>query len=211
VTAASSRPPRVRRSQADRSAETWARILAAVIECVDEAGFARTTSQRIARRAGVTVGAVQHHFLSKADILAAVLAESASRLAACFEDVEIEAAPLTERVGLFVERAWTHYRSPFFRAAQEILLSTREGREEWTRKPVAESSAIAGGIWRRVFAGLPIPGRRQRELLRFTFASLTGLAMMTRAVTDPAELDPQVETLKRALVVLMGEAPNEAG
>ena len=62
-----------RRSHAERRAETRARIIEAVIESIAEVGFHRTTAVEITRRAGVTWGAVQHHFGDKDGILLAVL------------------------------------------------------------------------------------------------------------------------------------------
>ena len=41
------------------------------VECIAELGFQRTTAQEITRRAGVTWGAVQHHFGDKDGILLA--------------------------------------------------------------------------------------------------------------------------------------------
>ena len=55
------RRPRVRRSQAERSAETRTRILAAGIDSIADVGLQRSTAAEIACSAGVTWGAVQHH------------------------------------------------------------------------------------------------------------------------------------------------------
>jgi len=63
------RRPRARRTQAERTAATRERILAAVVESIAELGIQRTTASEIARRAGVTWGAVQHHFGAKHGIL----------------------------------------------------------------------------------------------------------------------------------------------
>lgn len=55
-----------RRSHAERTAETQARIVAAVVASIAERGLQRTTAAEVTRRAGVTWGAVQHHFGGKA-------------------------------------------------------------------------------------------------------------------------------------------------
>ena len=54
--------PGPRRSHAERTAETRQRVIDAVVESISEIGFQRTTAAEISRRAGVTWGAVQHHF-----------------------------------------------------------------------------------------------------------------------------------------------------
>jgi len=97
-------PPRERRTQAERTAETRTRILEAVVESITEVGFGRTTASEIARRAGVTWGAVQHHFGGKDGILDAVLEDSFDRFAQRLADIPLR-APLRERVSLFLARA----------------------------------------------------------------------------------------------------------
>ncbi len=95
------------RSHAERSAETRAAILRAVNESVVEVGFTRTTAAEIARRAGVTWGAVQHHFGGKDGMLTAVLEDSFNRFMERVESVPRE-GPLEKQVSLFIDRAWDH-------------------------------------------------------------------------------------------------------
>ena len=112
-----------RRSQAARTAETRAKILEAVVECIAEVGFQRTTAAEITRRAGVTWGAVQHQFGDKDGILRAVLQESFDRFAERLADVPGPDAALEDRVAAFVDRAWEHFGSDDYRSTFEILLS----------------------------------------------------------------------------------------
>ncbi|MFP8879884.1 MAG: TetR/AcrR family transcriptional regulator [Myxococcota bacterium] len=193
-----------RRTQADRSATTRTKILAAVVQCVDELGLAGTTSQAIAGSAGVTVGAVQHHFASKADVLRAVLEDSFDRLSEGFEGAPVGDS-LEDRVSVFIDRAWLHYGSVRFRSTLEIVLSARElrGATDWARGPIAESSARARRLWDSFFADSGIPEPQQRELLRFSFVTLSGMAMTTRLSGDATT---QVELLKSSLVALLRDA-----
>lgn len=66
---------RPRRTQADRSAATRAALVRAGRELFAEQGFAATSRDQIAERAGVTRGALYHHFESKVAVAAAVVAE----------------------------------------------------------------------------------------------------------------------------------------
>jgi len=66
---------RPRRTQAERTATTRAALLGAARELFAERGFASTGREDIAERAGVTQGALYHHFASKAEVAAAVVAE----------------------------------------------------------------------------------------------------------------------------------------
>jgi AcrR family transcriptional regulator len=66
---------RGRRTQADRSATTRAALVKAARELFADQGFAATGRDEIAARAGVTRGALYHHFESKTALAAAVVAE----------------------------------------------------------------------------------------------------------------------------------------
>ncbi len=70
----------VRRSQADRRAETRARLLEASRDLFVELGFAETPTPEIVRRAGVTRGALYHHFADKADLFRVLVEEEAKAI-----------------------------------------------------------------------------------------------------------------------------------
>jgi AcrR family transcriptional regulator len=198
------RPPRrgSRRTQAERTAATRERILAAVVESIAAVGFGRTTANEIARRAGVTWGAVQHHFGAKQGILAAVLEESFAHLAERLAEVPA-GAPLTTRVHLFVQRAWEHFASPHFRSTLEILLHLPpepvEGESGWQGEMVGAFNRI----WARLFADAGLPLRRITTLQRYVASVLTGLSALDRLDgrrhSRAAELALLEETLLREL------------
>jgi len=73
---------RSRRRQTDRAAGTRAALLDAARELFAEKGFAATSRDEIAACAGVTRGALYHHFDSKTAVAAAVVAELEDELVA---------------------------------------------------------------------------------------------------------------------------------
>jgi len=198
-------PVRKRRSHATRTAETRARIIAAVVECIAEVGFGRTTAAEICRRAGVTWGAVQHHFGGKDGILLAVLEDSFGRFAERLADVQIERTTLDERVDLFIERAWEHFGSPHFQSTFEILLSYAgaEGPDSdmlWQTEMFKQWNRI----WNRLFADADLARRDAVTLQYYTISVLAGLAAMRMVRGRPgrkpsAELDLIKQTLTHEL------------
>ena len=144
----------------------------AVVEAIAEVGYARTTAAEISRRAGVTWGAVQHHFGDKEGILMAVLRESFERFAALLEDVP-EGEPLEKRAALFVERAWAHVSGDAYRSTFEILLNLPPDLElRWQREVLDAWHRI----WRRYFPESDPRKRETTDLMQYTIASLSGLA-----------------------------------
>lgn len=59
--------------QQRKSIQTRLAILEAAIDCLQEHGFARTTTQLIAQMAGISRGAMLHHYSTKQDLITSVL------------------------------------------------------------------------------------------------------------------------------------------
>jgi len=166
-------PLRPRRSHSERTAKTRARVIAAVVESIDEVGFHRTTGSEIARRAGVTWGAIQHHFRDKDGILIAVLEASYRRFAQDMGEPPPNSATLEQRVELFVDRAWAHFSSPEYRSTYEILRNLPEDLDNaWIDDLLGDWERI----WTEYFPTRQASHRRVGELMQYTFAVLSGLA-----------------------------------
>ena len=194
-------PARTRRSQTERRAETRERVLAAVVESIAEIGYPRTTASEIARRAGVSWGAVQHHFGDKDGILVAALEESFNRFA------EILLAPiasdltLSERVSLFVDRSWEHFGSVHYRSTYEILMNLPPELE-----PIWQTEVLAtwNRIWARFFPASSATAPEVVVIMRYTVSVLSGLSTMNTLEGAPArtrakELGFLKDTLEREL------------
>lgn len=115
----------VRRKQGNRRAATRAKVMEAATAVLMREGYATTGVQAVADEAGVSLGALQYHFRTKAELMAAV-AERSMRLS-----LEIYRAGLTgvvhpaERLARISELAWTVAQSSEFISAMEIQLARR--------------------------------------------------------------------------------------
>lgn len=84
--------PRARRTNAERHAETRAKLLAVAREMFAEKGFADTGTPEIVAAAGVTRGALYYHFADKRDLFRAVFEAEEAALAARIDDVSLPLA-----------------------------------------------------------------------------------------------------------------------
>ena len=75
-----------RRTQAERRAETKARLLAAARDLFVARGFAETGTPELVEKAGVTRGALYHHFEDKTDLFRALAIEEAQAIGTAIEE-----------------------------------------------------------------------------------------------------------------------------
>jgi AcrR family transcriptional regulator len=199
---------RTRRKQADRSAETRAKIIAAVTDLIAERGFARTTAQEISTRAGVTWGAVQHHFGGKDGILAAVLEASFNHFADRIADTPTDGVPLEDRVASFVDKAWEHFSSSHYKTTFEILLNMMgpegdSGVPQWQ----GQMYQAWNDVWIGVFPDARPTRRREYFIQHYTLSVLSGLATTLMLQGDSAELpSEELDLLKKTIFDVLAAA-----
>jgi AcrR family transcriptional regulator len=127
-----------RRTQAERSADTRRRVLDAAVGCLVERGYAKTTVEEVARRAGVSLGAERHHFPSKIDLLTHAVRHLFQGLGEDTKQAFMALPQGAGRPGMAVELWWQSFQDPRSYAAFEVYFASRTDpalREAFT--PVA--------------------------------------------------------------------------
>ena len=176
----------VKRTQAERYAKTRRKIIDATVACIDSFGFPKTTMQRVAREAGITVGAVQHHFPSKSELLATVLEDGFRNMSFELEHVLFFQKSLAERVALFVDHCWLHFEQPAFQANIHILLGMRaespKALDAWMMGPLSDITLQGKELWLKVFQDMDMPEEEHVEVLYFIFSAMSGIATFGRII-----------------------------
>ncbi|KZF01291.1 MAG: TetR/AcrR family transcriptional regulator [Rhodococcus sp. (in: high G+C Gram-positive bacteria)] len=166
-----------RRTQAERTAGTQAKLLDAAIECLVEIGFAKTSTQEIARRAGVSRGAQLHHFPTKELLVIAAVEHLVDRRL----DEILATDPDPERG---VEVLSEAFSGPLFHAALELWVAARTDpalHEAMLPLERRVSEAIMGG------ATAIMGGRMSSESIELSIELARGLAVS--ALFRTAEAD----------------------
>jgi AcrR family transcriptional regulator len=115
-----------RRTQSERRAATRAALVEATIACLVDLGYANTTTRDIAERAGVTPGALQHHFRAKVELLVEARRRiSVEIVEGMVGDRALLELPLLERSEELLDRMWLLYRGPLFQAGMELWIAAR--------------------------------------------------------------------------------------
>lgn len=200
----------VRRTQAERSAETQARILSATVTCIDELGYANTTFRRVAREAGITVGAVQHYYLSKTELLLAVINSGFVDLAQRLDDTTFKNGSLEQRINGFVDQMWQHCASPTYQANIQILFGLqhekRNGDATWLDFPLTKFSLRARDMWMEIFADTGLSENGHAELLHYVFSSISGCAQLFRVSKLQRRVNSDLNLLKKLILNTFAEA-----
>ena len=128
--------------QQDRSRATRQRLLEAAVESLAEVGYAATTVSVVATRAGVSRGAAQHHFPTRADLFAAAVEYMTSvRLA----EIRAQAAALPSgpgRIEAIVGMLADVYTGPLFRAALHLWVAA--STEDALRRQIVRLESHVG-------------------------------------------------------------------
>ena len=204
---------RSRRSQEERRAETRERLLEATVECLAELGWAGTSTTEVARRAGVSRGAQQHHYRTKRELVAAAVEHLLQRQRAEFERAFAELPSRQRNIEGALDLLWSIYRERTFTALLELAVAGRT--DETIRRMCADINDRVAQITIETFERL-FPVAASREVmptaLRSTLALLAGLALQHGLDDDrhghQAAVLAQWKTIGRRLVP---EAPVDPG
>jgi AcrR family transcriptional regulator len=167
------RPSRRRRSDGEL---TRRRVLDAAVECILEVGYYETSTNEIARRAGVTWGTLQYQFGTREALLIAVLNDRWEHLQEAVASARIAGATLEDRLHAVLGVLAGYYGQPEHLAHVQILLDlTRNPRTSAsTRRAVAAHGRQLTQAWRPLFAQALGPAADHEDLVRYAFTTLRG-------------------------------------
>jgi AcrR family transcriptional regulator len=180
------------------------RLLQATLDCLVDLGYAGTTTTAVVERAGVSRGAILHHFPTKADLVAAAIEYAFERRVEAFRE---NFARLPRDEGLVdgvLAALWKEINGPTYYAWLELVVAART--DPALRKkvsPVAERwTESVDATFREIF-GLPrTPDKHPLALAPIvTFTIMEGLALEKIARFG----DPSLE--KRVLSAIKTIAP----
>lgn len=123
-------PAGARRTQAERTEVTRSALVEATIRAIRDDGYRATTTRRIAEYAGVSLGAVAHHYPARADLIAAALDAVAKRL---IDSIAAEsrnlAGPPPDRAGQLLDILWTNFTGESFLVWLRVWLAAADDPE----------------------------------------------------------------------------------
>src|SRR4051794_18198890 len=195
------------RTQAERSAATRAAVIAAARELFAERGYAAVGTEEIVRRAGVTRGALYHHFGGKRDLLEAVYEAIESELTA-----QIAAGALSHSdplealrggVGAFLD----HCLEP--EVQQIVLLDAPAvlGWERWREIGAKYGLGLVEGALAAAMEAGAIQRQPVRPLAHVLMGALDEAAMVVARAEDPSAARQEMESVLATLLAGLRSVP----
>ncbi|UPJ47880.1 helix-turn-helix transcriptional regulator [Bradyrhizobium sp. 200] len=199
---------RLRRSQADRSAAARAALVTAAIRVLSEQGFARATSVAIAGQAGLSTGALHHHFATKEDLFIAVLDDVTARVNALFADLREEQSADDDFAATLIKSLWSVYGEGAYWSVWEINIGWRSDKGLCKQLAVHRRSSrdrMNATIRRNSF----LSDRTKNTLLAllpFILSAMRGMFLETFATREEPFFRGQLDILAGLLKGRLNEA-----
>jgi len=204
--------PSSRRSQAERSAATREALLDAAISCLIEDGYASTTTNAVAVRAGLSRGAHLHHFQTR-DTLLAAAADHLTRRRGEHLIQAVDALPARgpDRIARGLDLIFDSYNNPLYQATLDLWTHGRTDDELRGHLVPIERQLDRQTIElsRRLFPD--IAGRPDFErLVELALAAIRGLVVLDTLHGDGARASKQWPACRDQLAALFEAASTSA-
>ena len=190
-----------------RARETRTKILDAARKVFGDRGFGQATVEEIAAEAGVSNGALYHHFANKQELFKAILTVHISDQH--FEiSALIPASSLRELLERFASYWFEHLRKDHEDDPLFAEIWAQAARDPWARQAMTGfirdgASLIENALRVGQETGLIRPDVDRHAVATLVFATMEGLFLLW--TVDPSALDPEkltrpwVESLERLL------------
>lgn len=151
----------------------------AAIDVLLEQGYSRLTTKEVARVAGVSNGALMHHFTSKAELVVAATAmvydEAIVRGQRVAQTVDADRKPIE---GYLSDCMSVYFDWPFIAAIETIMVARTDPQLMEQILPVMERyRATCDEIWLKVFKRAGLSTARAKLLLNLTLNLVRGMAL----------------------------------
>jgi AcrR family transcriptional regulator len=210
----SSGAPAVRRRRDGEA--TRRKVLDAVVESVLDVGYYKASSNEIARRAGVTWGAIQHLFGSREALMLDVLDDGWARLHERVATAEISGATLEDRLREVLEVLASHYEQPSYVVQVQILLdlSKNPATSAETRAAIARHGQELAQAWQPLFAKALGDAAVYPEFSTYAFTALRGYLasrVIASSITDVPDDTKSRDLLVRGVAAAIRDDAQSRG
>jgi AcrR family transcriptional regulator len=188
-----------------RSIAMREKLIEATLDVIHDRGYRSASTPEFASRAGVSRGALLHHFPTRSDIIIAamerLLGDGTREIRAVAEKAARQEVGLEE----FVEFLWELFSGRFFYISLEFINEARTDPDLRARMMpvVRDFHAALDSIWVEFEKQEADAPRRMGVALNLTVCLVRGMGVQTVLKNDPAYFASLLEAWKAILPVLI--------
>jgi Transcriptional regulator len=177
-----------RRTQQERSADTVGRLLEATIDLLHDRGLYRMSTTDIAERAGVSRGALTHHFSSKEEIIVAAVAHMLRQSTASLHEMAADIRRSGGSTDEIVDFLWQMMNDRLFYVTMEYLPEARHNGDfrEAIIPVVKEFHAGLNAVWAELAGQAGVDVDHALVLMNASMCLIRGMIAQTPVKDDPA-------------------------
>ncbi|APR52807.1 TetR/AcrR family transcriptional regulator [Sphingomonas koreensis] len=188
-------PKRQRRTQAERTAETREALLDAAIRLLHRKGYSGATTELIAEEAGMTRGALHHHFRTRAHLMAEVIHTVYQREQHAYREIAAQSGRGAQLVD-WPDMLWEVLSRPSGLAVLEILQASRSDPEL-----AAMVAPMQAAVERMSLEAIDAQfgsedGAAMLPGVRLLVWAVRGLSVAQMLAPDPAEIGRSIDFLR---------------
>jgi len=178
---------RDRRSQEERSRETSSKILDAAIDLIHDRGLTRLSTTDIAAHAGVSRGALTHHFASRDELIITAVTRNLQQVTETLHAFALEVAERGGSSDEIVDRIWDVMNDRLFYITLEYMPEARHNPEFRARlvPMVRDFHAALDAIWMALASRCGTDPETTRTVLNATMCLIRGMIAQTVLRDDP--------------------------
>jgi AcrR family transcriptional regulator len=211
------KPRSRRKTQQERTADTTLKLLNATIDLLHDRGLYRMSTSDIAKAAGVSRGALTHHFNSKEEIIAAAIShqlrDATAGLHKMAEGIR-ESGGTSDKI---VDYLWQMMNDRLFYVTMEYLPEARHNKAFRSAiiPVVQEFHAGLNSVWAELAGQVGVEVEHALVLMNATMCLIRGMIAQSATRDDPiyfgALLDFWKEQMRREFMLKNDEHPSGPG
>jgi AcrR family transcriptional regulator len=184
-----------------RSVATREKLIEAALDTIFDVGYEKASTPEFSRRAGVSRGALLHHFPARSDIM---VASMETLLRGGTDEIRDMAASVSRNeIGLDAFIDWLHqlFSGRFFYLSVEFINGSRTDAELRARMipVVREFHEALDEIWRGFCEPTDLSAQEAAVVLNMTLCLLRGMGIQTVLRQDPAYFKRLLDAWKAVL------------
>lgn len=176
-----------RQNQEERSRQTQARVTQATIECILEKGIRATSTVDVARLAGVSRGALVHHYPSKTLLMQAALEDLLSREVESVREMAVKVREGELNFDSLLKALHEHFKGDLYMVTLEYLTNARTDPDIMkVLVPLAANfNDSLEQIWEQLVASSSHTSHQNRVALNATLCMMRGMGAQSIWRDDP--------------------------